>query len=151
MGVTGGSYGGYLTNWVISQTPRFKAAVSMYGIFSWFTDWSNSFQPAFEQMYFGYNYWDRPLDMNNLYIARAPQSYVKNIVTPTLILQGTEDSYTNISNSREMYQALKELGRTVEFVTYQGEGHGLRNKPNNYINSVERASAWFDRYVRGMK
>ncbi|MGE5316254.1 MAG: S9 family peptidase [Acidobacteriota bacterium] len=149
MGVTGGSYGGYMTNWTISQTPRFKAAVSMYGIFSWFTDWSNSFQPAFEQMYFGYNYWERPVDMQNLWFKTSPQTYVKNIVTPTLILQGTEDQYTNISNSREMYAALKELGRTVEFVVYPRAEHGLRTEPNQYINVLERSVSWFKKYAMG--
>ncbi len=147
MGVTGGSYGGYLTNWTVSQTSRFKAAVSMYGIFSWFTDWSNSFQPSFEQMYFGYNYWERPIDMSNLWIRTAPQTYVRNIVTPTLILQGTEDQYTNISNSREMYAALKELGRTVEFVVYPRAEHGLRTEPNQYINVLERSVEWFRKYA----
>jgi dipeptidyl aminopeptidase/acylaminoacyl peptidase len=151
MGVTGGSYGGYMTNWTITQTPRFKAAVSMYGIFSWFTDWSNSFQPSFEQMYFGYNYWEKPIDMNSLWIKTAPQTYVKNIVTPTLILQGTEDQYTNISNSREMYAALKELGRTVEFVVYPRAEHGLRTEPNQYINVLERSVKWFTHYALGEK
>jgi dipeptidyl aminopeptidase/acylaminoacyl peptidase len=147
MGVTGGSYGGYMTNWTISQTPRFKSAVSMYGIFSWFTDWSNSFQPSFEQMYFGYNYWEKPLDMNSLWIRTSAMAYVKNIVTPTLILHGTEDVYTNIANSREMYQALHELGRTVEFVVYPRAGHGLRNEPNEYINVLDRSVQWFDKYA----
>ncbi len=151
MGVTGGSYGGYMTNWTITQTPRFKAAVSMYGIFSWFTDWSNSFQPSFEQMYFGYNYWERPIDMNNLWIRTAPQTFVRNIVTPTLILQGTEDQYTNISNSREMYAALNELGRTVEFVVYPRAEHGLRTEPNQYINVLERSVQWFKQYALGEK
>ena len=147
MGVTGGSYGGYMTNWTITQTVRFKSAVSMYGIFSWFTDWSNSWQPAFEQMYFGYNYWEKPLDQNSLWISRAPQTYVRNVVTPTLILQGTEDQYTNISNSREMYQALKELGCTVEFVVYPRAEHGLRTEPNQYINVLERSVMWFEKYA----
>jgi dipeptidyl aminopeptidase/acylaminoacyl peptidase len=151
MGVTGGSYGGYMTNWTITQTPRFKAAVSMYGIFSWFTDWSNSFQPSFEQMYFGYNYWEKPIDMNSLWIRTAPQTYVRNIVTPTLILQGTEDEYTNISNSREMYAALKELGRTVEFVVYPRAEHGLHTEPNQYINVLERSVEWFKKYAVGGK
>ncbi|MBE0642600.1 MAG: S9 family peptidase [Bacteroidetes bacterium] len=142
MAVTGGSYGGYMTNWTISQTPRFKSAVSMYGIFSWFTDWSNSWQPAFEVMFLGHNYWEKPLDEKNPWINRAPQTYVRNIVTPTLILQGDKDQYTNISNSREMYQALKELGRNVEFVVYHGAGHGLRTFPNQWIDSMERTVAW---------
>ncbi|MFZ1731451.1 MAG: S9 family peptidase [Bacteroidota bacterium] len=142
MSVTGGSYGGYMTNWTISQTARFKSAVSMFGIFSWFTDWSNSWQPAFEVMFLGHNYWEKPLDMNNPWISRAPQTFVKNIVTPTLILQGDRDQYTNISNSREMYQALKELGRDVEFVVYHGANHGLRTFPNQWIDSMERSVRW---------
>ncbi len=148
MAVTGGSYGGYMTNWTISQTARFKAAVSMFGIFSWFTDWSNSWQPAFEVMFLGHNYWEKPLDMSNPWISRAPQTYVKNIVTPTLILQGDRDQYTNISNSREMYQALKELGRDVEFVVYHGANHGLRTFPNQWVDSMERVVRWVTEKAR---
>ncbi len=142
MAVIGGSYGGYLTNWTISQTRRFKAAVSMFGIFSWLTDWSNSWQPDFEVMFLGHNYWEKPLDMNNLWISRAPQTFVRNISTPTLILQGDVDEYTNITNSREMYQALRTLGCETEFVVYKGAGHGLRNNPNQWIDSMERSVRW---------
>jgi len=147
MGVMGGSYGGYMTNWTISQTQRFKAAVSLYGIFSWFTDWSNSWQPVFEPMYFGYNYWEKPIDMNSLWVNRAPQTFVQNIVTPTLILHGTEDVYTNLANSREMYAALKGLGRTVEFVTYPRAEHGLRTEPNQFIDAMDRAVEWLAKYM----
>jgi dipeptidyl aminopeptidase/acylaminoacyl peptidase len=142
MSVIGGSYGGYLTNWTISQTTRFRSAVSMFGIFSWFTDWSNSWQPAFEVMFLGHNYWEKPLDITNPWISRAPQTFVKNIITPTLILQGDRDQYTNISNSREMYQALKSLGRDTEFVIYHGANHGLRTFPNQWIDSMQRTVHW---------
>lgn len=148
MGVIGGSYGGYMTNWIISQTNRFKAAVSMYGIFSYFTDWSNSFQPAFEKMYFGYYYWERPIDFNNLYVKSSPAFYVQNIKTPTLILQGEKDPYTDISNSREMYQALNTIGIPVEFIVYPGESHGIRNEPIHYANVVERYINWFNKYLK---
>lgn len=147
MGVTGGSYGGYLTNWIISQNNRFKAAVSMYGLFSLFTDWSNSWQPSWEKMYLGYYYWEKPIDMKNQYVSRSPAFYAQNITTPTLILHGDSDLYTNLSNSREMYQALHTRNVPVEFVVYPGEGHGLRNKPNDYINVVERATKWFKKYI----
>jgi acylaminoacyl-peptidase len=147
MGVMGGSYGGYLTNWTITHTQRFRAAISMYTVFSLFTDWGNSWQPAFEQMYLGYNYWEKPIDMNSRWVSQAPLTFVKNITTPTLILQGTADKYTNISNSREMYQALKELGRTVEFVVYPRAEHGLRTEPNQYINVMERTVGWFKKYA----
>lgn len=142
LAVTGGSYGGYLTNWTISQTQRFKSAVSMYGIFSWFTDWSNSWQPDFEVMFLGHNYWEKPLDMDNPWISRSPQAFVRSITTPTLILQGDRDEYTNISNSREMYQALKALGRRTEFIVYHGAGHGLRTYPNQWIDAMERTVSW---------
>lgn len=148
LAVMGGSYGGYLTNWTISQTQRFKAAVSMFGIFSWLTDWSNSWQPDFELMFLGHHYWEKPLDMNSLWISRAPQTHVRNITTPTLILQGDKDQYTNISNSREMYQALKTLGRKVEFVTYHGAGHGLRTFPNQWIDAMERTVDWVASHVK---
>jgi len=147
MGVTGGSYGGYLTNWIISQNNRFKAAVSMYGLFSLFTDWSNSWQPSWEKMYLGYYYWEKPIDMNNQYVSRSPAFYAQNIKTPTLILHGDSDVYTNLSNSREMYQALHTRNIPVKFVVYPGEGHGLRRKPNDYINVVERATKWFEKYI----
>lgn len=148
MGVFGGSYGGYLTNWTISQTNRFKVAVSMYGIFSWFTDWSNSWQPAFEYMYFGYYYWEKPIDLSNLYINRSPAFHVANIKTPTLILQGERDVYTAVANSREMFQALHTLGVPVEFVIYKRAGHGIRNEPNQYIDLTERLVGWFNRYLK---
>ncbi len=148
LGVMGGSYGGYMTNWIISQNNRFHAAVSLFGIFSFFTDWSNSFQPSFERMYFGYYYWERPIDLNNLYVKSSPSFYANNIKTPTLILQGEKDVYTDLSNSREMYQALHTLGVPCQFVVYPREGHGIRNEPNHYINSVGRTLRWFDSYLR---
>jgi dipeptidyl aminopeptidase/acylaminoacyl peptidase len=149
MAVAGGSYGGYMTNWTISQTPRFKAAVSMFGIFSWLTDWGNSWQPAFETMFLGHEYWEKPLDKNSPWINRAPQTYVRDITTPTLILQGDKDRYTNISNSREMYQALKALGREAEFVVYHGAGHGLRTYPTQWIDSMERTVRWVIERIGG--
>lgn len=148
LGVTGGSYGGYLTNWIISQTDRFKAAVSQFGIFSFLTDWSNSWQPAFEPMYFGYNYWERPIDFNNLYISRSPAFYVKNIKTPTLIVQGEKDVYTDVSNSREMYQALRGNNVPVKFIIYPREGHGIKGEPNHYTDVIGRLIEWFNTYIK---
>ncbi|MCL5029770.1 MAG: S9 family peptidase [Bacteroidetes bacterium] len=148
IGVTGGSYGGYLTNWIISQTHLFKAAVSMYGIFSFFTDWSNSVQPHFEKMWFGYNYWERPINVDNLFVSRSTAFYVQNIQTPTLILHGANDVSTGLANSREMYQALHERNIPVKFVVYPRAGHGLRNEPNQYLDTIHRALAWFNRYLK---
>jgi len=148
MGVTGGSYGGYLTNWIISQNNRFEAAVSMYGIFSLFTDWSNSWQPAWEKMYLGLYYWEQPITEQHPYVKYSPAFHVKNIRTPTLIMHGTNDKYTNLSNSQEMYQALKTLEREVKFVVYPGEGHGLSGEPSHRLDVLRRAKHWFDEHLR---
>ncbi|HKJ68746.1 MAG TPA: prolyl oligopeptidase family serine peptidase, partial [bacterium] len=148
MGVTGGSYGGYLTNWIISRTDRFAAAVSMYGIFSLFTDWSNSWQPAWEKMYLGIYYWEQPINREHPYVQYSPAFYVENIRTPVLIMHGTDDKYTNLSNSQEMHQALKTLGREVKFVVYPREGHGLSDEPNHRRDVLLRAKRWFDQYLQ---
>ncbi len=147
MGVIGGSYGGYMTNWIISQTNRFRAAVSMYGIFSLLTDWSNSIQPSWEKMYFGAYYWE------NLkpYLRHSPAFFVKQIRTPVLILHGERDQLTFISNSKEMYQALKILGRPVKFVVYPREGHGLSREPNHKADVFNRATNWFATYLQSKK
>ena len=147
MGVIGGSYGGYLVNWIISQTHRFTAAVSQFGIFSLFTDWSNSWQPAWEKMYLGIYYWERPINPQHPYVKYSPAFYVQNIRTPVLILHGERDRYTNLANSQEMYQALKTLGREVKFVVYPREGHGLGREPNHRRDVVHRAKKWFDRHL----
>lgn len=148
MGVMGGSYGGYLTNWIISQTNRFTAAVSQFGIFSFFTDWSNSWQPAFEKMYFGIYYWERPMNDSHPYVRWSPAFYVENITTPVLILQGEKDRYTNLANSREMYQALKALDREVKFVVYPRENHGISKEPNHRRDVAKRSKKWFDRRLK---
>jgi len=146
LGIFGGSYGGYMTNWAITQTDRFKAAVSMFGIFNLITDYSNSYLPSWEPDYLGDYYW------NNLkiYLERSPFYYVKNIKTPVLIMHGDEDPNTFISNSKEMYQALKHLGKTVEFVRYPREAHGFR-EPNHRIDEFYRCLEWFNKYLLGIE
>ncbi|MEN3038828.1 MAG: S9 family peptidase [Candidatus Kryptonium sp.] len=146
IGIFGGSYGGYMTNWAITQTDRFKAAISMFGIFNLITDYSNSYLPSWEPDYLGDYYW------NNLkiYLERSPFYYVKNIKTPVLIMHGDEDQNTFISNSKEMYQALKHLGKTVEFVRYPREEHGFR-EPNHRIDEFYRCLEWFNKYLLGIE
>ncbi|HXE73010.1 MAG TPA: S9 family peptidase, partial [Candidatus Nitrosotenuis sp.] len=145
LGVMGGSYGGYMTNWMISQSDQFKAAVSMYGIFNLVTDFSNSEIPSFETDYLGYYYWQNP----DIYRERSPSTYVERIRTPVLLLHGEADNNTFLSNSLEMYTALRKLGGTVELVTYPREGHGIADEPNHYRDACLRLGAWFDRYLLG--
>lgn len=142
--VIGSSYGGYLVNWLISRTQRFQAAVSQFGIFSLVTDFSNSQAPRWETEYLGGYPWDKP----ELYAERSPSTYLQDIHTPVLILHGEGDPNTFIANSQEMYQSLRLLGKTVEYVHYPREGHGL-GEPQHRLDELRRCLAWFDKYLKG--
>lgn len=142
MGILGGSYGGYMTNWAIGQTNRFKAAVSLFGIFSLVTDYSQSDWPGWELGYLDGYWWDNP----EPYTRCAPATHVKQMQTPVLIIHGDADNNTNPANSREMYQSLRHLGRTVQYVRYPREGHGLQ-EPNHKKDEYRRVFDWFQRYL----
>ncbi len=144
LGIFGGSYGGYLTNWAITQTDRFKGAVSWYGIWNLVTDFSNSFYLEWEPDYLRAHYWD---DWE-LYLSRSPARYVTKVKTPVLILHGEDDDNTSLANSREMWTALRALGKPVEFVHYPREGHGFM-EPNHQKDVFRRTLRHMDRYVKG--
>ena len=144
LGIIGGSYGGYLANWAIGHTDRFKAAVSKFGIFSLVTDFSNSAVPRWEEEYLGAAYWDDP----KLYADKSPSTFVKQINTPVLLMHGAEDPNTFIANSQEMYTALRLQGKTVEYVRFPREGHGF-SEPSHYLDEVHKTVAWFDKYLLG--
>ena len=144
IGVVGSSYGGYLVNWLIGRTDRFQAAISKFGIFSLATDFSNSQAPRWETEYLGGTPWERP----ELYAERSPATYLQDIHTPVLILHGEGDPNTFVANSQEMYQGLRLLGRTVEYVHYPREGHGF-GEPQHRLDEIRRSLAWFDRYLNG--
>jgi len=144
LGIMGGSYGGYMTNWAIGQTDRFAAAISQFGIFNLITDFSNSEISRWDPDYLGAYYWEDP----EIYRRCSPATYLHRIKTPVLILHGDSDNNTFISNSKEMYQALRARGATAQFVHYPREGHGLR-EPNHKLDEMRRCLAWFDRYLKG--
>jgi dipeptidyl aminopeptidase/acylaminoacyl peptidase len=144
MGVMGGSYGGYMTNWIIAHTNRFKAAISLFGIFHLQTDFSNSSYSRWDYEYLGAYYWEDP----EIYRRLSPGTYVDRIQTPTLIIHGEEDDNTFISNSKEMYQALKHRKVPVQFVRYPREGHGL-DEPNHRLDEMRRCLAWMAKYIEG--
>lgn len=146
LGVSGHSYGGYMTNWIIAKTDRFKGAVSASGIFNFVTDFSNSVYTNWEPEYLGGYYWER--DNLRLYLERSPAKHAANIKTPVLIFHGDDDTNTFIANSQEMYQALRLMGRTVEFVRLPREGHEY-GEPNHLVEFANRSLAWMDRYVKG--
>jgi dipeptidyl aminopeptidase/acylaminoacyl peptidase len=144
MGIMGGSYGGYMTNWAIGHTDRFAAAISQFGIFNLVTDYSNSELSRWDPEYMGALYWEDP----EIYRRCSPSSYLEDIKTPVLIMHGDSDSNTFISNSKEMYQALRARGVAVQFAHYPREGHGVR-EPNHKLDEMRRCLAWFDKHLKG--
>ncbi|RYY69866.1 MAG: S9 family peptidase [Chitinophagaceae bacterium] len=145
LGVTGQSYGGFMTNWIITQTNRFKAAVSDGGISNLISFAGTSlYHSLIESEFNGSAY-----DNFDLLWEWSPLRNIKNVLTPTLILHGELDNEVPLSQAEEMYIALKKLGIETNFVQYAGEGHGWRPdlKPHNQHDRLERTIGWFDQYL----
>ena len=150
VGVAGGSYGGFMTNWIVGHTDRFKAAVSMRGISNWYSfhgasdiGWMSL--PSHE-MGWGKDPWDN-LDV---IMEKSPITYVKNIKTPLLILHSEEDYRCPMEQAEQLFTALKKLKKTVEFVRFPGENHELSRsgKPKHRIERLQHIVRWFDMYLR---
>ena len=140
--IMGGSYGGYMANWAISQTNMFKVAVSKYGIWDLQSDFSNSIYAQWEIDYLGKPYWTDP----TAYRRRSPSSYASKIKTPTLILHGADDENTFTSNSRELARALKTLNVPHRFILYPREGHGMY-EPSHQIDVFEKSLSWINLHL----
>lgn len=143
LGVTGGSYGGFMTNWIITQTPRFKGAVAVASLSNLVSFYSTSLYQDLIHAEFGGFPWDN-FDMLWQW---SPLRYVRQVQTPTLFIHGENDNDVHITQAEEMYMALKRRGVETVFVRYPREGHGLR-EPKHRIDALERTINWFDRYVK---
>ncbi|MEP6570045.1 MAG: S9 family peptidase [Acidobacteriota bacterium] len=143
MGVTGGSYGGFMTNWIVTQTPRFKAAVSVASVSNLISFYSTSLYQDLVHAEFGGFPWDN----YDLLWQWSPLRYVRQAQTPTLFIHGEQDNDVHITQAEEMYTALKRRGVETVLVRYPREGHGLR-EPKHRIDALERTLAWFDRFLK---
>lgn len=143
IGVTGGSYGGFMTNWIITQTPRFKAAVASASLSNLISFYSTSLYQDLIHAEFGGFPWDN----FELLWQWSPLRYVKQVQTPTLFLHGEQDNDVHITQAEEMYMALKRRGVETVLVRYPREGHGLR-EPQHRVDALERTLAWFDRFLK---
>ena len=143
MGVTGGSYGGFMTNWIITQTPRFKAAVSVASLSNLVSFYSTSLYQDLIHAEFGGFPWDNYEQLWQW----SPLRYVRQAQTPTLFIHGEQDNDVHITQAEEMYTALKRREVETVLVRYPREGHGLR-EPKHRVDALERTLAWFDRYLK---
>ncbi len=143
LGFTGYSYGGLMTNVVVSRTDRFKAAVSIAGIWNYVSAMGQNNPQLFIDSY------DQPWDGDlQLMWEHSPASRANQIVTPTLIMHGTEDHPVDPRQSIEMFSYLQMNGTPSRLVLYPDEGHGI-NKPSHMIDYQTRELQWFLHYVMG--
>lgn len=143
--VTGGSHGGFLTNWITTQTDRFKAAVTQRSVSNWVSEaGTQAFPPASMRVEFGGTIWEN----FDYYWDRSPLKYADRVTTPTLIIHSTDDHITPIGQGEEWFYALKANNVETEMVVFSGEGHGLSRsgRPINLVERLNRIVDWFDRY-----
>jgi dipeptidyl aminopeptidase/acylaminoacyl peptidase len=143
LGVTGGSYGGFMTNWIITQTPRFKAAVAAASVSNLISFYSTSLYQDLIHAEFGGFPWDN----YDLLWQWSPLRYSKQVQTPTLFIHGEQDNDIHITQAEEMFMALKRRGVETVLLRYPREGHGLR-EPKHRVDSLQRTLAWFDKYLK---
>jgi dipeptidyl aminopeptidase/acylaminoacyl peptidase len=142
VGITGWSYGGYMTMWAVTQSNRFHAAVSGAGLSDWLSYYGENDIDRWMMAYFGATVYDDP----QVYARSAPMTFIKNVKTPTLVLVGERDGECPAPQSREFWHALKTLGVPTEFVVYPGEGHFIA-RPEHQLDILRRTVAWFDKYL----
>ena len=143
IGITGWSYGGYMTMWAITQTNRFRAAVSGAGLSNFQSYYGQNDIDQWMIPYFGASVYDDPA----VYARSSPMTFIKNVKTPTLIVVGDRDGEVPAPQSREFWHALKALGVETQFVVYGGEGHAIMN-PEHRKDIGERLVAWFNRFLK---
>ena len=143
IGITGWSYGGYMTMWAVTQTNRFRAAVSGAGLANWQSYYGENDIDEWMIPYFGASVYDDPA----VYAKSAPMNFIKNVKTPTLVLVGERDGECPAPQSREFWHALKTQGVETQLVIYPGEGH-VFFQPEHQRDVMERLIAWFDHYLK---
>ena len=143
VGVLGGSYGGYMTSWMIGHTDRFKAAVSERAVNNMLTLESTSDVAGSFRMELGVNHLDDPGE----YLRMSPITYVREMRTPLLILHSENDLRCAIEQAEQLFVALRLLGRTPEFLRFPGESHELSRSgaPKHRVQRVEAILDFFAR------
>jgi dipeptidyl aminopeptidase/acylaminoacyl peptidase len=145
MGVGGGSYGGYMTNWVIGQTDRFAAAVAMRSISNLVSEYAQHDVVIWGSLELGPPPWP---DLDELW-RRSPIRYVQNMKTPLLLTAGEMDLRCAISQSEELFGAMRLLGKTVELVRFPEETHDISRsgRPDRRAERLRRIAGWFERFL----
>jgi dipeptidyl aminopeptidase/acylaminoacyl peptidase len=150
LAIAGGSYGGFMTNWAIGHTGRFKAAVTDRCIASWISFWGTSdIGPYFTEDQIGGDPWNAEEKLLN----DSPLRYVTRVETPLMIVHSMEDYRCWMVEGLEFYTALKKLGKEAELVLFPGEDHDLSRvgKPKHRVARLNHYIRWFDTHLKRRK
>jgi len=143
LGITGGSYGGFMTMWAVTQTDRFKAAVAAAGISDWLSYYGENGIDAWMLPYFGASVYDDP----GIYAQSSAINFIKQVKTPTFEYVGERDIECPSPQTQEFWHALQAMKVPTSIMIYPGEGHGLRD-PEHITDALRRTLAWFDKYLK---
>ncbi len=147
LGVTGGSYGGFMTNWIVGHTNRFKAAVTLRSISNFISDEGTRDGAYGHKTDFRGDLFQK----FDLYWDRSPLKYAKNVTTPILILHSENDYRVPLEQGEQWFRALRYFNKTAEFVIFPRENHNLTRtgEPKHLVESMEWQLYWFDKYLMG--
>ena len=147
LGVTGGSYGGYMTNWIVGHTNIFKAAVTLRSVVNFISDDGTRDGAYGHKRDFGGDIFEK----FDLYWDRSPLKWAKNVKTPTLILHSDNDYRVPLEQGEQWFRALKHFGVTTELVIFPRENHNLTRtgEPKHLVESLNWQIYWFDRFLNG--
>ena len=146
MGVTGGSYGGYMTNWIVTHTNRFKAAVTQRCV----SDLSSMFGNSDIGWDLSWEFGGAPWKNRQAYLKWSPMTYIDKCTTPLLIIHSEFDLRCNIEQGDQMFTALKYLKQDVEYIRFPEEPHGLsrHGRPDRREARLKFIVDWFDKYLK---
>jgi len=148
VGIFGGSYGGFMTLMAIGRAPdEFAAAVDLFGIIDWRTMWTHedALLQAYQKSLLG-----SPDQYPKVYDATSPLTYINAVKAPLLVQQGENDIRVPPIQAKQVIEALKKKGNTVDSVFYPEEGHGFQKREHQQ-DSMQRMVDWFDKYLKGAK
>ena len=146
LGVIGGSYGGYMTSWIIGHTNRFKAAISERAVNNLLSMFGSSDLFWVFERQFGGTFWDNV----ETFIEKSPSTYAKAIETPVLVLHSEQDLRCNIEQGEHLFTLLRLLGKDVEMLRFPAESHELTRSgsPQHRVTRFDAVLEWFDRYLK---
>ena len=144
VGIYGGSYGGFMAAWAISQTDRFKASIAAAAVTDWLSFHNTTNIGRFDELFLDAD----PYDPDGDYFHRSPVVHARRVKAPTLVMHGELDLCVPLSQGREMYRALADAGVETQLVVYPREGHGWAER-EHLLDGAKRMRDWFDRHLGG--